>query len=127
MKRIALFLAILMFVFGCEGCSKETPKFEKAQVERLLPQDAKATTTITDGDTVAQLASYFPGLAQGKESSIAGGWKAGYIVTFKPVQGNPVKVHVHPEGKTWSEGKGDWKAKPGLKEYLDKSLEKAEK
>jgi hypothetical protein len=119
MKKIILTMSMVAPLLGCGGRNEETPVFDKVEIERLLPQNAKGKITITDRETTAKLAAYFPEMGRGKHSDIAAGWKAAYRLTFIPANGDPMKISVDSEGEAWSEGRGDWKAKPGLKEYLD--------
>jgi hypothetical protein len=123
MKRAALMIAAILWLSGC-GPGNVQPAFEKVEVERLLPSGAKAKTTVTDQATVAKLASFFPGVGQSKQSDIAAGWKAAYRLTFVPATGAPVTARVDSAGEAWTEGRGDWKAQPGLKELLGSLLDK---
>ena len=128
MKRIVLALAVVVPLFGCGNRSKETPVFDKVEIERLLPLDARAKTTIQDRETVAKLVEHFPEIGRGKSSDIAAGWKAAYRLRFVRSQGDAIKVTVDSKGELWSEGNGDWRAKPGMKDFLDKMFtEKADK
>jgi hypothetical protein len=121
MRRIILVVAASVCVFGCGRPDKKEPAFVKVEIQRLLPLDSKAETTINDPAAIAKLAAFFPSVGRGAKSDIAGGWKAAYRLTFKPAEGDPVEVRVDSDGKVWTEGRGngDWKAKPGLKEHLD--------
>jgi hypothetical protein len=40
--------------------------------------------------------------------------------------GNPVRIPVDTKGETWSKRQSDWETKPGLQDYLDNLLKKAE-
>jgi hypothetical protein len=128
MKRIIPALAVVVPLLGCGDQNKETPVFGKVEIERLLPLDAKGKTTIQDHETVAKLAVFFPEMGRGKSSDIAGGWVAAYRLKFIPIQGDPVTDSVDPDGEVWSEGngRGDWRAKPGLKGFLNKLFSKEE-
>ena len=118
-------------LLGCPGCAKDVA-FSKAVVERRVFKDGQPVldasgkgkterVTVTDPAEVARLASFFPGVGRGNTSGIAGGWIAGYSIKLdRADSGGTVNVTVNPDATTWSEGKGDWDAKPGLKEYLDK-------
>jgi hypothetical protein len=126
MRRIILASVTAVCVLGCGRPDKEGPAFTKVEIQRLLPLDSRAETTINDPATVAKLAAFFPNVGRGAKSDIAGGWAAGYRLRFKPAEGEPVEVRVDSDGKVWTEGRGngDWKAKPGLKEFLDGLLKK---
>jgi hypothetical protein len=119
MKKLILAMAAVVPLLGCGGRYEETPVFDKVEVERLLPLDAKGKTTITDREATAKLAAFFPQMGRGEQTDIFGGWKAAYQLTFHPAKGDPIKIKVDSRGEAWSEGRGDWKAKPGLKEHLD--------
>jgi hypothetical protein len=129
----AVRIGVVLLVLGpLVGCNKGAPDFTKAVVGRPVTRNGmpvfdaagvgkKEERAVTDRDTVAKLASFFPGVARGKVSMSAGGWKAGYWVKFDRADGGPpVKVTVNHKADTWSEGNGDWDAEPGLKEFLDK-------
>jgi hypothetical protein len=118
MKRPALAFAAVLSMLGC-GPDKEVPAFEKVEVERILPVASKTKTTITDGGVVAKIASFFPGVGQGKKSGTAAHWKAAYRLTFVPAEGGSVVVWVDSSGEAWNESQGDWTARPGLKAFLD--------
>jgi hypothetical protein len=121
-------------LLACPGCTKEVT-FSKAVVERRVVKDGQPVldasgrgkterVTVADREQVARLASFFPGVGRGRDSGIAGGWKAGYSITFDRADGGgTVNVTVNPAATTWSERQGDWDAKPGLKEYLDKLVD----
>jgi hypothetical protein len=126
MKKIMLALAAAVPLFGCGDRNQETPVFEKVEIERLLPLNAKGKAAIRDRETITKLAAYLPELGRGKASNIAGGWKAAYRLTFVPAKGDPFKITVDSKGELWSEGNGDWRAKPGLKDFLDKLFSKEE-
>jgi hypothetical protein len=134
MNRVRIWPVLLVLVPlpGCNAPGKGSSDFTKAVVERAVYKDGGPVfdpsgmakmerRTITDRDTVAKLASFFPRVGQGKESGIAGGWTAGYWVKFDRADGGgTVNVTVNHKATTWSEGKGDWDAQPGLQEFLDK-------
>jgi hypothetical protein len=126
MRRIILAAGAAVCMLGCGRPDKEAPAFTKVEIQRLLPLDSKAETTINDLAAVAKIAAFFPNVGRGAKSDIAGGWKAAYRLTFKPAEGEAVEVRVDSDGKVWTEGRGngDWKAKPGLKEHLDGLLKK---
>lgn len=126
MKRMALALVLVVPLVGCNARTPKTPVFEKVELERLLPLNAKGETTIHDPETISKLAAHFPELGSGKSSYIAGGWKAAYRLRFFPTEGGPHKVTVDSKGELWSEGNGDWRAQRGLKEFLDKLFVKEE-
>lgn len=124
MNRILVAALATLAALGCGGRAEEPPAFEKVEVERILPLATKAKTTVADRAEVARLATFFPGMGRGKKSDIAAGWKAGYRLRFIPAKGNAVQITVHSDGGVWSEGHGDWQAKPGLKEHLDRLFDK---
>jgi hypothetical protein len=120
-------------MLGCSGPVKLV--FDKAVVQRPLIKDGKMVfdsdgkakmevSTITDREEVAKLAAFFPGMGQGKESSIAGGWKAGYTVRFERDKGDPLTIRTDDQCLMWSEGQGDWKPKAGLKAFMDDLFKK---
>jgi hypothetical protein len=128
-----LVLLALGALAGCPARDPGAAAFVKAVVERPVLKDGQPVfdeaglarmerKTVTDRDAVAKLASFFSGVGEGKQSSIAGGWKGGYWVKFERADGKSVNVTVNDRGSTWSEGHGDWQAMPGLKEYLDQLL-----
>jgi hypothetical protein len=133
--RLRLVLVLVPgLLLTCPGCTKDVT-FSKAVVERRVFKNGQPVmdasgrgkterVTVSDRDEVARLASFFPGVGRGSKSGIAGGWKAGYSIVFDRADGGgTVNVTVNPEATTWSEVHGDWDAKPGLKEYLDKLFE----
>lgn len=126
MRRISLVVAASVGLLGCGRPDKEGPTLVKVEIQRLLPLNSKAETTIDDRAAVAKLAAFFPNVGRGAKSDIAGGWVARYRLTFKPAEGEPIEVRVDSDGKVWTEGRGngDWKAKPGLKDHLDGLLKK---
>jgi hypothetical protein len=124
MRKLILALPAVVPLLGCAVRDEEKPVFDKVEIERLLPLDAKGKTTITDRERIAKLAAFFPERGRGKQSDVFGGWKAAYRLTFRPAKGDPIKIKVDSRGEAWSEGRGDWKAKPGLKEHLDDLFKK---
>jgi len=126
MKKLLLAIAMAVPLMGCGGRDEDrTQVFNRVEIKRILPpMESRSETMRADGETAAKLAAFFPGMAQGKNSNIAGGWRAGYVLTFSPAKGEQIKITVDSDGKTWSEGQGDWRAKSGLKEYLDGLFEK---
>ena len=125
-------------LLACSGCARDVT-FSKAVVERRVFKDGQPvldasgkgkteSVTVTDPAEVARLASFFPRVGQGYRSGSAGGWIAGYAIKLDRAGGSgTVNVTVNPEATTWSEGQGDWDAKPGLKEFLDQLVEGADK
>jgi hypothetical protein len=111
---------------GAAGSDRAPPKpiYNRVEVERLFPAEAKASTTVTDWATMVRLSSFFPCLGEGKKSDIAAGWKAKYKVTFLPMAGKPLTVMVNHTCETWSEGLGDQDTRPGLEAFLDDLLKK---
>jgi RNA polymerase sigma factor (sigma-70 family) len=117
--------------------------FESAELEQvtdrvggiyLPPRRLKLLTPAG----AARLASFFPGLGEGKQAPTAAGWKAGLTVRFQTAPSSTVRiqtappsvagitrerrvleVRVNPALTTWTEGQGDWAVKPGLAEFLD--------
>src|SRR5579862_4131928 len=65
MKRTILVSLATVLIFGCGKPGTDEPTFEKVEVQRILPQNAKATATVTDRATVAKLVTYFPNMGQG--------------------------------------------------------------
>jgi hypothetical protein len=124
MKRTALMIVATLSLLGCGGPGKDEQTFEKLKVERILPVASKTKTTITDSEVVAKIATFFPGVGQGKKSEIAAAWKAAYRLTFVPAEGEPVVVLVDSAGEAWTESQGDWPARPGLKAFLDSLFKK---
>ena len=119
MKRTTLTIAAALSLLGCGGPRTDQPVFEKVEVERILPVDSKATTTITEEGEVARIATFFPGVGRGKKSGTASHWKAAYRLRFVPAEGEPVVVRVDSAGEAWNESQGDWPTRPGLKAFLD--------
>lgn len=76
------------------------------------------TITLTDADKVRELSSYFPGLGQGRKSPMAAGWEGSLTIAFEHREGETVEVWTDPEMELWSEGHGDWKVKPGLRDFV---------
>jgi RNA polymerase sigma factor (sigma-70 family) len=110
---------------GKEADKKDSPKteFVKAEVKVLMGQNGHLRETplqftLADPKQIARLAEFFPEMGKGKVSNEAAGWKAGIQIQFHRAKGDPLKVNVHWEGEVWSEGRGDWDAKPGLWKYL---------
>jgi hypothetical protein len=136
--RLGTVLALVpALLLACPGCGRDV-SFSKEVVERRVFKDGQPVldasgkgkverVTVTDPAEVARLASYFPRVGQGYRSGSAGGWIAGYSIKLDRAGGGTVNVSVNPETTTWSEGQGDWDAKPGLKEYLDQLVEGAGK
>jgi hypothetical protein len=130
-RQFGALLLVLGVMSGCPAPRMSSAVFTRAVVERPVYEDGRPVfdasgmaklerKTFSDPDTVRELASFFPGVGQGKESRIAGGWKAGYWVKFDRADGSTVNVTVNPKATTWSETRGDWDAEPGLKEFLDR-------
>jgi RNA polymerase sigma factor (sigma-70 family) len=108
--------------------------FESAELEQTLSPSggiyfpSRRAKLLTPAGA-ARLASFFPGLGEGKRSAVATGWKAGLTVTFRlagaTAPGGPgqrvIDVRANPALTTWTEdqNKGDWAVKPGLAEFLD--------
>jgi hypothetical protein len=126
-------LLLLAPLVGCHAPGTGAADFTRATVERQVVQDGKPVfdpsgmvrmerKTISTREEVAKLVSFFPGMGQGKESGIAGGWRPGYWVKLTRSDGGSVNVTVNDDASVWSEGHGDWKAQPGLKGYLDRLL-----
>jgi hypothetical protein len=134
-KRVTVGLLALVVgpLAGCVSHGTGAADSMKAVVERQVFEDGKPVfdpsgmvrmerKTITDRDEVAKLVAFFPGVGRGKESAIAGGWRPGYWVKLTRADGGSANVTVNDDATVWSEGHGDWKAQPGLKEHLDRLL-----
>jgi hypothetical protein len=132
MRRVQIGL-VAGLLLGCQSFTKDTSPLVKAVVERPVVREGRPVfdeggmvrmerKTITAREELDRLASFFPGVGEGKHSGIAGGWKAGYWVKFERADGKSVQLTVNHQGTTWSEGQGDWDAPPGLKEHLDRLL-----
>src|SRR5260370_792650 len=120
-------------MLGCNSPGK--PEFDKAVVERPVVKDGKIVfdkdgkakmevRTITGRAEIEKLASFFPEMGQGKESSIAGAWKAAYTVRFERDKGEPLTIRTDYKCQQWSEGRGDWEAQSGLKDFMDDLFKK---
>jgi hypothetical protein len=122
MKWTPLALTIIVPLLGCGGGGEAKPVYDKVEIKRLLPLNAKQETAVEDGETIAKLAAFFPAMGQGKKSNIAAGWKAAYRLTFWRAGGEFVTINVDSKGELWTEGQGDWQAQPELRAFLDKLL-----
>ncbi len=136
MKWRDVWLVLALALVPAAGCARPTSSargFTKAVVERPVAEEGRPVfdeaglvrmerRTVTDPGQVAALAAYFPGVGEGRVSPSAGGWKAGYWVKFERADGSSVTVTVDGDGRSWSEGRGDWHAAPRLKERLDAIL-----
>jgi RNA polymerase sigma factor (sigma-70 family) len=103
-----------------------SPEFDRAEVTvDLLKQDppGKRAKTLTDRAEIAKLVTFFPGVGTGREAPIAGGYVPVARVKLERKGGPTITVQIAPAYEFWSEGKGDWKAKPGLKAHLDQLFE----
>ena len=67
-----MYCVMAMCVLGCGRPDKEGPAFTKVEIQRLLPLDSRAETTINDPEAVAKLAAFFPNVGRGAKSDIAG-------------------------------------------------------
>ncbi len=83
--------------------------------------------TVTDAARVAKLAAFFSDAGRGKQSPLAANWKPKLSFRFERSAGPAVVVHVHRNWETWTEGAGDWKAKPGLQQHVAGLLADAER
>ncbi len=124
MEKIIWLMAAAVPLLGCGIRDEEKLVFDKIEIERLLPLDAQGKTTITDRVAISKLVAFFPQMGRGEQSDTFGAWKAAYRLTFIPAQGDPIRLKVDSRGEAWNEGRGDWKAKPGLKECLDSFFKK---
>lgn len=122
-------MTLLLFFGGCLGATQDkamkeqTSNFTKAVVSLRVDeqnQPIDKTKEITDETEVLHLASFFPGLGEGKRSRVAALWEPTVEIHFTGADGKGVTVMSNFE--SWSEGKGDWPVKPGLKQYIRKLL-----
>jgi RNA polymerase sigma factor (sigma-70 family) len=129
----AVALAHGMFAGGQEGGQageqgKIAPQL--AVVERPLRIDgnlvidaqgkAKQERRTVSGRELTRLMAFFPAMGQGRKSPVAGGWKAEYTVRFQEKRGRPLAtVRTNSACSLWTEGQGDWKSNPGLKDFMD--------
>jgi RNA polymerase sigma factor (sigma-70 family) len=105
-------------------------RFNRAAISFLLDkkEGAPDKLTVTDAEAMKTLAAFFPGLGQGKKSSTAAGWKAALLIDFHSTINDDekvVRVTVNRDYDTWSEGNGDWTAKPGLEKFVAGLIDKA--
>jgi RNA polymerase sigma factor (sigma-70 family) len=97
------------------------PGFVRAEITVIARDGGRDEhKTLTDLAQVARLASFFPGLGDGKKSEVAGGWSPRVAVQFEG-GGKKVRVVAHPDLGTWRADPrvGDRPARAGLGEYLD--------
>jgi RNA polymerase sigma factor (sigma-70 family) len=113
---------------------KEKPPvgFRNAEIVVYLSEkadllDPPLRVNVTELETIAKLAKFFPEMDQGKTGGTPAPWKAGIALTFTRASRKPHRVNVHWDGVTWSEGSGDWKAKPGLRALVNELLRAREK
>lgn len=114
MNWTVCFLSVVGVLAGCQ------PEFVSVDIRYQSGEDKTLyrPLTITDRETVNQLASYFPGVGTDWWSLRAGGWVAVADMTFRRDDGRIVKVSSDCE--SWSEDSGDRSVKAGLKEFLDR-------
>jgi hypothetical protein len=98
-------------------------QFVNAVITRYLSYEGRpiqpVTTVITKPSELENLSSYFPQMGQGKKSAVAGGWIAFATIEFHR-KGTPKSLiaRVDPSFELWTEGKGDWPLKAGLRDYF---------
>lgn len=125
MKSLALFAALAVLQFGFVEPQPTSPKFTKAivtHVDEYKSNNKPKEWLVTDRKKIAKLASFFPGMGRGKKAKFARSWEPEYLIDFERSTGKPLKISTYDKGRYWSEGAGDWPARPGLKKYMDKLL-----
>jgi len=96
-------------------------RFVSATITRKFDSSGQMTNdrlTINDREELATLEAYFSQAGRGERGPLTGGWVPAVIITFKPALGREVKIHSNYE--VWSEGTGDWPAKRGLKDHVQR-------
>lgn len=77
-------------------------------------------TVVTDSESLKRLVDSFPGLGAGNQSPLASGWLAGARIDLERDGKPTVTVKISPGRGVWSEGKGDWRLRPGFAERFVK-------
>ena|SRR5256885_6615107 len=103
---------------------EEAPTFASALLKYQIDRDGSVSNdrleiAINDKALVAQLAACFPALGTRRDSPIAGGWFPGVLVFFYRVNGTVVRILIDPAWRSWTEGSGDWKVRPGTRELIE--------
>ncbi len=118
-------LGAMCVLLPLSGCSKRTvPNFVRAEVTIRFPTDANlelGTKVVTDAEKVKRLAAFFPGVGEGRSSSMAGGWTADGTIEFFPSNGKSISVAFDSCFEYWSEypqGDGDWPLADEFRSYL---------
>ena len=102
------------------GFSKATVTMPQDENGKYLDGDPPQVITLTDRKDIADLASFFPEVGQGRRAHRAAGWEAGLLIEFERPKGKSVRVSVsgNDDLTVWSEGQGDWPVKGDLKAYV---------
>ena len=80
-----------------------------------------ATHRLTDAKQVEALGAFFPGYQERPSSRIAGGWIAGYRVTFDSPEGRSIRLTVSlpsQRSAVWSAGDGDLAVKGDFHKFV---------
>ena len=140
----------LVLVFICAGCSSEiddnttmtderpaanpeteesAAAFSKVVIHAYYDSrgaDDRREITISNPKEIARLASFFPGLGEGRESPEAAASEAYGKLRFVKNTGAEQRVSASFEFDTWSEGEGDWLLSEKFGPFFLGLLERAE-
>jgi len=123
---LATFAAVGLAVYGCSligslGPPEDASAFISAKVvqRQLVGVEIKEkTVVVTDAEQIARLASFFPGLGQGRAPLPPAGWVGRVFVTFTRNDGTTLEILSTYE--RWSAlRKGDWPVKGDLKSFIE--------
>lgn len=125
LPKIACFVAVVFAIAALMvGVALYYPDLHRAKAVNyagavLTVRDyapIRSTKITLDAASANHLAGFFPQLASGKKSRIAGAWMPTVEVQFQAADG--AVTHVASNFDVWSEGRGDWAAQPGLEAYV---------
>jgi hypothetical protein len=129
-RIIALIASLLgsSCVIGCS--SQQSSAFISASIRQDEGEDAFGnqmirTMTTKDAITIRHLASFFPGMADGRSSIRSGGWIANVVIMFTRADGSSIRVGTNYEawGAQGAGGTGEFPVAPGFKAYVDQLIE----
>ena len=116
-RVINLFLTSIIMCGYC-GCSLSQP-VRRADVLIVVDKDWHRVNTsinVDDQGKAQRLKEFFPHAGEKRRSIVYGQWQSQLTVEFILLDGTRLRVDSNFD--SWTEGFGDWPAKPGLKEFV---------
>ena len=95
------------------------PSYARADIIRRDGPN-EITISINDAKQVTALLDFFPNAGRRLESHEVGLWTTWLRIELYGVNNKTFVLRLDGDLKHWTEGKGDWVTKPGLREFLKK-------